>query len=84
MVSTICVCVVSDSRRPPPSVTRVCHTCVRLPRCSGVASARTTPGRPGAKKLVFDSSVVVEAPGGKFTTVAAAPTVSANAISVPP
>src|SRR5690349_16960486 len=37
-----------------------------------------------AKKLVFDSSVAVLWPCARFTTVPAAPTVSANAISVPP
>ena len=30
--STICVWMVMDSRRPDSSVTRVCHTMVRLPR----------------------------------------------------
>src|SRR6202158_5888923 len=83
-ISTICVCVVSESSRPDSSVTRVCHTWVRLPLWSGVASARTTPLRPAAKKLVLDSSVVVDAPAGRLTTVAAAPTVSASAIRVPP
>ena len=36
--------MVSESRRPLASVTRVCQTWVRLPRWSGVDSARTTPG----------------------------------------
>ena len=31
-VSTIWVWIVIDSSRPVASVTRVCHTCVRLPR----------------------------------------------------
>src|SRR5215510_14644731 len=57
---------------------------VRLPRCRGVASARIVPDRPAAKKLVLDSIVVVLAPGGKLSIVAAAPTVSARAIRVPP
>src|SRR6185437_3519529 len=83
-VNTIWVWVVSESSRPESSVTRVCQTWVRLPLWSGVASARTTPLRPAAKKLVLDSSVVVLAPAGRFTTVAAAPTVSASAIRVPP
>src|ERR1700741_150272 len=76
--------MVSDSSLPLASVTRVCQTCVRLPLCSGVASARTTPLNAAAKKLVFDSSVAVCCPGSRFTTVPAAPMVSANAISVPP
>ena len=83
-IRTICVWMVSESRRPLASVTRVCQTWVRLPRWSGVDSARTTPSRPAAKKLVLDSSVVVPAPGGRFRTVAVAPIVSASAISVPP
>ena len=49
-----------------------------------VASARTVPDRPAAKKLVLDSSVVVLAPAGRLRNVAAAPTVSASAINVPP
>src|SRR6059036_1182554 len=68
--------MVSDSRRPVESVTRVCHTWVRRPRCSGVASARTVPDLPAAKKFVLDSSVVVLAPAGRFRNVAAAPTVN--------
>jgi hypothetical protein len=42
------------------------------------------PDLPAAKKLVLDSMVVVLAPGGRFMAVAAAPIVSAKAISVPP
>src|SRR5712691_4422802 len=83
-VSTIWVWIVSDSNRPDSSVTRVCHTIVRRPRWSGVDSARTTPARPAAKKLVLDSSVVVLAPAGRLSAVANAPTVSASAIRVPP
>jgi hypothetical protein len=83
-VRTICVWMVRESRRPVSSVIRVCQTMVRFPRWSGVASARTVPERPAAKKLVLDSSVVVPAPGGRFSTVAVAPTVSASAIRVPP
>jgi hypothetical protein len=64
--STIWVCTVRASNRPASSVTRVCHTIVLRPRCSGVVSARTTPSRPPAKRLVFDSSVVV-VPGGRFS-----------------
>src|SRR5687768_294446 len=79
-----CVWIVSESSLPLASVTRVCHTCVRLPLWSGVASARTTPANAAAKKLVFDSSVAVFWPAARFTTVPAAPMVSANAISVPP
>src|SRR5215510_630666 len=81
---TIWVWIVCASSRPDASVTRVCHTIVVRPRWSGVASARTTPSRPAAKKLVFDSSVVVDAPGGRFRNVAVAPTVSAIAMIVPP
>src|SRR6266446_94321 len=83
-VSTIWVWMVIDSRRPDSSVTRVCQTIVRRPRWSGVDSARTVPDRPAAKKLVLDSSVVVPEPGGRFSAVANAPTVSASAIRVPP
>src|SRR5918992_1493762 len=79
-----CVWIVSESSLPLASVTRVCQTWVRLPLCSGVASARTTPWKAAAKKLVFDSSVAVFCPGARLTTVPAAPIVSANAISVPP
>ena len=43
---TICVWMVSDSMRPDSSLIRVCQTMVRLPRWSGVASARTVPERP--------------------------------------
>jgi len=54
------------SRRPAASVTRVCtHPCP--PRWSGVPSARTTPSRPAAKKLVLES-IVVGAPGGRLRT----------------
>src|SRR2546421_4263468 len=60
----------SASRRPEASVTRVCQTMVVWPRCRGRVSARTTPSVAPAKKLVFDSRVVVPAPGGRLTTVA--------------
>src|SRR5262245_13814774 len=76
--------MVSDTSLPLSSVTRVCQTWVRLPLCSGVASARTLPERAAAKKLVFDSIVAVLWPGARLTAVPAAPIVSANAISVPP
>ena len=69
---------------PPASVTRVCHTMVRRPRCRHVASARSGPDRPAARKLVLDSRVAVVAPSGRLRNVAAAPTVSARAISAPP
>src|SRR6185436_7537450 len=78
------VWMVSERSLPLASVTRVCQTWVRLPLCSGVASARTVPARAAAKKLVLDSSVAVLWPCARLTTVPAAPTVSANAISVPP
>src|SRR5215831_7111555 len=84
LVSTACVCIVSDSSFPDSSVTRVCHTMVLLPLCSGVASARIVPPFPAAKKLVFDSIVAVAAPSGRLRIVAVPPTASASAISVPP
>src|SRR5215831_3858156 len=84
LVSTACVCIVSDSILPDSSVTRVCHTMVLLPLCSGVASARMVPPFPAAKKLVFDSIVAVAAPSGRLRIVAVPPTASARAISVPP
>ena len=62
----------------------ICQTIVRLPRWSGVVSAHTLPERPAVKKLVLGSSVVVPAPGGRSSIVAATPTVSASAIKVPP
>src|SRR4029077_15998742 len=80
----IWVCVVSESSLPFSSVIRVCQTWVRLPLCSGVASARIVPDLQAAKKLVFDSSVAVLCSGARFATVPAAPIVSAKAISVPP
>src|SRR5215813_1761867 len=49
-----------------------------------MASARTTPLRPAAKKFVLDSRVVVPAPGGRLRAVPVAPTVSAKAMRVPP
>src|SRR5947209_12982112 len=67
--STIWVCTVIASSRPDASVTRVCHTIVRRPRCSGVDSARTTPSRPASKKFVFDPTVVVVVPGGRLRNV---------------
>src|SRR5258705_13993032 len=68
---TIWVWIVIESSRPDSSTTRVCQTIVRLPRCSGVASARTRPARAAAKKLVLDSTGVVPAPGGRFRMSAA-------------
>ena len=41
----------------------VCTTIVRRPTCSGTASALSRPGGEARKKLVFDSIVVVLAPG---------------------
>src|SRR6267378_862201 len=55
----ICVWIVSDSSLPESSVTRVCQTCVRLPLWRAVDSARSLPAVAAAKKLVFDSRVVV-------------------------
>src|SRR2546426_593703 len=81
---TIWVWIVSVSRRPDASVTRVSHTMVVRPRWSGVEVARTRPSCTPAKKLVFDSSVVVPAPGGRLRNVAEAATVSARAMRVPP
>ena len=40
---SIWVWMVSERSRPPSSVTRVCHTWVRLPLCSAMDSARTFP-----------------------------------------
>ncbi|OLC18488.1 MAG: hypothetical protein AUH26_00190 [Candidatus Rokubacteria bacterium 13_1_40CM_69_96] len=51
-------------------MTRVSHTMVVRPRWSGVEVARTVPSLAPAKKLVFDSSVVVPAPGGRLRNVA--------------
>src|SRR5436190_731093 len=82
--STIWVWMTRASRRPDASVTRVSHTMVVRPRWSGVEAARTVPSLAPAKKLVFDSSVVVEAPCGRLRNVAVAATVSARAMIVPP
>src|SRR5690349_16884855 len=76
--------MVSDSSLPDSSVTRVCHTEVLRPLCSGVASARTVPLFPAAKKLVFDSMVAVASPSRRLRNAAVPPTVSASAISAPP
>src|SRR6185369_2703045 len=73
--------MVRERSRPLSSVTRVCHTWVRLPLWSALDSARIFPCSAAAKKLVFDSSVAVRSP---IAAVPAAPTVSASAISVPP
>src|SRR5690349_16128034 len=76
--------MVSDSSLPDSSVTRVCHTVVLRPLCSGVASARTVPLFPAAKKLVFDSMVAVASPSRRLRNAAVPPTVSASAIRAPP
>ena len=47
---------------PARPVMRVCQTMVRRSRLRGAHSPRTVPSRPGAKELVFDSSVVVLVP----------------------
>ena len=48
--NTICVCVTFATRRPSALVSRVSHTWVRLPRCSGVASAVSrAPSGPGRR-----------------------------------
>jgi len=70
--------------RPSSSVTSVWTTIVLRPTCRGWVLAWAAPLRTPRKKLVLDSSVVVDAPAGRLTTVAAAPTVSASAIRVPP
>ncbi len=54
------------------------------PICSGMEIAFITGPSPARKKLVFDSSVPVRWPRGRFATVPAAPITSANAISAPP
>jgi hypothetical protein len=54
------------------------------PTCSGVATARAIPFLRARKKFVFDSMVVVAAPGGRLRNAHAAPTESASAISAPP
>ena len=54
------------------------------PMWSGFDTALSTGPSPAAKKFVFDSSVVVRCPGGRFATVPVAPSTSANAISAPP
>ena len=83
--STAWVWVTRAIRRPSGASTRVCHTMVRRPRWSGVHSpSMVVPLRPAARKLVFDSMVVVEEPRGRFSTVATAPKVSAKAITAPP
>ncbi len=70
---------------PRREVTWVCQTIVRLPRCNGTHSPVTfVPTGAGAKKLVFDSIVVVLAPSRRLSIVAHAPRVSANAINAPP
>ncbi len=54
------VCVTCASIRPSGPRTVVCQTIVWRPRWSGRHSAVTVvPVRPGAKKFVFDSIVVV-------------------------
>src|SRR4051794_18045946 len=64
---------------------RVCHTMVRRPRCSGVASAVTrVPTGAEAMKFVLLSIVVVPAPSGRLRNVPTPPSVSANAMIAPP
>src|ERR1700735_1185002 len=64
---------------------RVCQTIVRRPRWIATHSALTVvPTAAGARKLVFDSSVVVDAPARRLSDVAQPPRVSARAIIAPP
>ena len=56
---TICVWVTRATRVPSGFLIVVCHTMVVRPKCSGTVVARSTLPSPAAKKLVFDSSVVV-------------------------
>src|SRR6266545_3040445 len=55
-----------------------------LPTCSGFDAPFTCPSRTGRKKFVFDSTVTVVVPSGRFRNAQIAPRVSANAISAPP
>ena len=58
---------------------------VRRPRWIGVVSPVTVvPTGAGPTKLVLLSMVVVPLPSGRLSTVAAAPSVSAKAITAPP
>src|SRR3546814_16530179 len=66
-------------RSPSALVTRVCQTIVLLPRWMGVHSPLTVVSMGAARrKLVFDSRVVVQAPGGSLRKVAKAPRASAR------
>jgi hypothetical protein len=68
-----------------PTETRVCQTMVWRPRCRGAQTAVTvSPVRAAARKFVLDSTVVVEAPGGRLSIVATPPRVSARAMMAPP
>ena len=69
--STIWVCVTMASNLPCALVIRVCQTIVRRPRCTAAHSPVTVvPAGAGARKLVFDSMVVVVAPSGRLSIVA--------------
>ena len=61
--NTSWVCVTSATSLSSSVVTRVCHTIVRRPRCSGVAApVIRLPRGAAAMKLVLLSIVVVPAP----------------------
>jgi len=83
--NTNCVCVTFATSRASPVVSRVSQTCVRRPRCSGTLSAiNRLPTGAAAKKLVLLSTVVVDWPSRRLSTVPSAPTVSAKAMIAPP
>src|SRR6516164_9719338 len=83
---TICVWVTKATSFPSSVSSRVCQTCVRRPRCTGVAVAITVlPSFAPPMKLVLLSIVVVPlASSGRLIRVAAAPTESASAMIAPP
>ena len=64
--STAWVCIVRATRFPEASKTSVSTTIVVRPTWSGRARACTSPSRIAPRKFVFDSIVVVWAPGGRF------------------
>jgi hypothetical protein len=65
-VLTAWVCVVCATSRESASKSEVCTTMKRRPTCSGWLLPSTCPAVTGRKKLLFDSMVLVVAPGGRF------------------
>src|SRR5690606_32322906 len=63
--TTSCVWVPLATGRPAASATVVSTTIVDEPTCSGRAVAVPVPERAAPRKLVFDSTVVGAAPGGR-------------------